>query len=180
VAGGMDVNANQLASAELYDPKKGKWSVTGSMSVGRTDFTATLLQNGEVLVAGVAKDMTQAADRCRKAAEAGDTTAMYFIAKQYRFGSRVPKDEAQAVNWYRKMAEAGDASGMYCLGEMYESGAGVPKDQAQALDWYRKAAPAGDSWAQDRLKELGRTVDGWWVHGKLLICHEKGKSILHS
>jgi hypothetical protein len=52
VAGGMDVNANQLASAELYDPKKGKWSVTGSMSVGRTDFTATLLQNGEVLVAG--------------------------------------------------------------------------------------------------------------------------------
>jgi hypothetical protein len=54
VTGGLGVNGGytSLASAELYDPKKGKWSVTGSMSVGRTDFTATLLQNGEVLVAG--------------------------------------------------------------------------------------------------------------------------------
>ena len=54
VTGGLGVNGEYsvLASAELYDPKKGKWSVTGSMSVVRTAFTATLLQNGEVLVAG--------------------------------------------------------------------------------------------------------------------------------
>ena len=54
VTGGLGVNGvySVLASAELYDPKKGKWSVTGSMSVVRTAFTATLLQNGQVLVAG--------------------------------------------------------------------------------------------------------------------------------
>jgi N-acetylneuraminic acid mutarotase len=54
VTGGLGVNGayTTLASAELYDPKKGKWTVTGSMSVGRSAFTATLLQNGEVLVAG--------------------------------------------------------------------------------------------------------------------------------
>jgi len=54
VTGGLGVNGNytSLASAELYNPEKGKWTVTGSMSVGRTAFTATLLQNGEVLVAG--------------------------------------------------------------------------------------------------------------------------------
>jgi hypothetical protein len=54
VTGGLGVNGNytSLSSAELYDPKKGKWIVTGSMSVGRTGFSATLLSNGQVLVAG--------------------------------------------------------------------------------------------------------------------------------
>ena len=43
VNGGLGVNGvyTSLASAELYDPKKGKWTVTGSMSVGRAAFTAT-------------------------------------------------------------------------------------------------------------------------------------------
>jgi hypothetical protein len=38
--------------AELYDPAKGTWSVTGSMHVAREQFAATLLTNGEVLAAG--------------------------------------------------------------------------------------------------------------------------------
>jgi hypothetical protein len=54
VTGGIGVNGDytSLASAELYNPKTGKWTLTGSMTAGRTSFTATLLQNGEVLVAG--------------------------------------------------------------------------------------------------------------------------------
>ncbi len=39
-------------SAELYDPGSGTWSATGSMHDGRDSHTATLLQNGTVLVAG--------------------------------------------------------------------------------------------------------------------------------
>ena len=55
VAGGANntsVNPTYLASAELYDPAKGKWTLTGSMTVPRTGHSAVLLQNGQVLVAG--------------------------------------------------------------------------------------------------------------------------------
>ena len=41
-----------LSSAEVYDPASGTWSTTGSMALGRGEHTATLLPNGNVLVAG--------------------------------------------------------------------------------------------------------------------------------
>ena len=54
VAGGttVDFNGITVASAELYDSTIGVWTTTGSMLQGRERFTATLLQNGQVLVAG--------------------------------------------------------------------------------------------------------------------------------
>ena len=41
-----------LGTCELYDPATGTWSKTGTLNTPRDGFTATLLQNGEVLVAG--------------------------------------------------------------------------------------------------------------------------------
>ena len=52
--GGTTVNFNgvTVASTELYDPAAGTWTATGSMLQGRERHTATVLQNGQVLVAG--------------------------------------------------------------------------------------------------------------------------------
>ena len=52
IAGGYDSPFVSLASAELYDPKTGTFSPTGSMTTGRAVQTATLLSDGSVLIAG--------------------------------------------------------------------------------------------------------------------------------
>ena len=54
VAGGNNstLSSNSLASAELYSPATGNWTLTGSMTVPRASHQAVLLQNGLVLVAG--------------------------------------------------------------------------------------------------------------------------------
>jgi hypothetical protein len=54
IAGGTDslYATRTFASAELYDPKTGAFSPTGSMGAARSGQTATLLQDGRVLIAG--------------------------------------------------------------------------------------------------------------------------------
>jgi hypothetical protein len=50
-SGGWGV-CNDLTSAELYDSSIGIWSPTGNMTAARSNFSATLLPNGQVLAAG--------------------------------------------------------------------------------------------------------------------------------
>lgn len=50
--GGVDSNGSLLASAELYSPNAGTWTLTGSMKAARELFPAVVLAGGKVLVSG--------------------------------------------------------------------------------------------------------------------------------
>ncbi len=50
IEGGPDWNAT--ATAEIFDPARGTWTLAGPMAVARARHTATLLPDGEVLVTG--------------------------------------------------------------------------------------------------------------------------------
>ncbi len=52
VTGGQTSEMAPHASAEIYDPVTGSFTITGSMSVGRVGHSVTLLPDGRVLVAG--------------------------------------------------------------------------------------------------------------------------------
>ncbi len=52
-----------ISSAEIYDYNSGSWTDTSSMLESREEYTATLLQNGKVLIAGgISEDVTGRAE----------------------------------------------------------------------------------------------------------------------
>lgn len=52
VVGGRTPDGRSTASAELYDPESGSWRTVGALATARTGHSATVLQDGRVLVAG--------------------------------------------------------------------------------------------------------------------------------
>jgi TPR repeat protein len=74
----------------------------------------------------------------RKAAQAGDTEAMYQLAmKLQRESATVP----EALMWYRRAAESGHISAMNMLGGTLFA----RKELAEAESWLRRAAEAGSA-----------------------------------
>lgn len=60
-------------------------------------------------------------------------------------------------NSNRMAAEQGNAAAQVNLGFMYENGRGVAKDSNEAIKYYRLAAKQDNTFAQDRLKALGKS-----------------------
>jgi hypothetical protein len=100
------------------------------------------------------KNEQEAAVWFKKAADAGNSTAMLNLGLMYSEGTGVNQSDAQALRWWGKAASAGNPAGMYDLGTMYEEGKGVPRDLAKARQLYEKAAGFGNIEAKKRLANI--------------------------
>ena len=92
----------------------------------------------------------------RKAADAGNPTAMYNLGFLYAHNLGVAQDYGKAREWYQKAADAGNPAAMNFLGALYAHGQGVAQDYGKAREWFQKAADAGNSHAKQALADLKR------------------------
>ena len=118
---------------------------------------AAQMQVGEGYAAGkgIKRDLKQAAEWYRKAAEKGSVAGQIHLAALYRDGGQgFARDMAQAAEWYRKAAEQGDADAQATLGLLYSIGQGVARDNVEAYYWLDLAAsvkgPNQDKYAANR------------------------------
>ena len=58
VTGGVDVYNHAIVTMELYSQVTGTFAANGTMQTARTSHTATLLQNGNILLAGGERELT--------------------------------------------------------------------------------------------------------------------------
>ena len=118
IAGGAYVDANvsgyvvYLASAELYDPGTGKFTAIGGMSLARSDHTATLLQNGKVLIAGETAELFDPSVN-----KFTSTTGSMTISRWYHTATLLPDGRVLIAGGYGK----GNA---YASAELYDPATG--------------------------------------------------------
>jgi hypothetical protein len=78
--GNSELASPTLASAELYDPDAGTFSATGNLTTPRESHTATLLNNGMVLIAGGLQQFPPPSDVFLASAELYDPSTGIFTA----------------------------------------------------------------------------------------------------
>ncbi|PKP30345.1 MAG: hypothetical protein CVT99_13535 [Bacteroidetes bacterium HGW-Bacteroidetes-16] len=91
-----------------------------------------------------AKDYSKANDWLHKAADKGNSQAMYIIGLLYYNGEGVDQDYNVAFIWSKKAADKGVAGAMNTIGACYANGYGVPVNTTEAINWYKKAAKKGE------------------------------------
>ena len=89
------------------------------------------------------KDVAEAAQWFRRAAEQGHAEAQRAFGLMLAGGYGIDRDDAAAVRWFQLAADQGLAEGQFSLGMMYARGNGVHQDDVEAGRWVRLAAAQG-------------------------------------
>lgn len=161
-----------------------RWEEAAAMIV-RSAFT--LIASCHEAGVGKKQSYAEAMEWYRKAADAGDVTAMNELGTYFYHGYGVKKDRIEAIRWHRKAALLGNATSMAWVGWMHQDGSGVRKDYVEAMRWYRMAADAGNATAMYSLGlmyELGNGVKRSisearkWYQLALNAGHEEARAAL--
>jgi N-acetylneuraminic acid mutarotase len=130
-AGGANMaSANPLSGAELYNPRNGTWTVTGSMHIAAGARGATLLHNGLVLVNGGFNNTGTITDAELYDARTGTwtVTGSLHSPRSYRTGQTATLLESGQVLVAGGVANS--CSSVVCTGvlagaELYNQGTGI-------------------------------------------------------
>ena len=109
-----------------------------------------------------AEDYGKAMEYLAKAAELGNSDALFAIGCMYDVGLGVEQDTGKAIEYYQKAAGLGNAGAMNNLGVLYEDGQGVEQDYEQALKYYQQAMELGEAFAYASIGDMyhnGRGVE---------------------
>jgi len=120
---------------------------------------------------GVPKSYSAAMKWYLRAAQGGNSDAMFNVGVLFQNGQGVLADQSQALSWYRKAAEQGDVDAMDAVAAIYQSG--TSPNYQRAMPWLRKAAEKGDIGAMVNLgvifengsgvpKDSKQAMDWFW------------------
>ena len=119
---------------------------------------ANRLENGS---AAIAKNLPEALEWYRKAADKGNNNAEDALGRFYETGTAVPKDMGQAIFWYQRAADHGNPSAQVAMGVIYLQAKSVPQDNAKAFHYFELSANQnfafGDEWLGNMYRD-GITV----------------------
>ena len=118
-----------LADAELYDPATGTWTATGAMTIPRQYHTATLLPDGQVLVAGGTSDVYTGSEPDRynslSSAELYDPATGIWTETGPMTTARYEDTSTLLPNGQVLVAGGFDSSGILSSAELYNPSVGT-------------------------------------------------------
>jgi TPR repeat protein/S1-C subfamily serine protease len=103
---------------------------------------------------GFRLDYDKATESFRKAAQAGDASAQFYLAFIYKDARGLPEDARKAAELNEKAAVQGNITAQIALARQYLTGDGVKQDYAKAAKLLLRAAESGHVVAQTLLGDL--------------------------